>query len=158
MKAKRTRNDGTRNQEFEFGRLIIPGSWFLVLSFLVFAACGGAKSTRANSQRPEDDKSVLVPSEVMDGIRQQFERKTSIISRCYADAIASGEIKQGDRGYVTVGTTIEPDGRARGTSVIETDLNSKTLHTCIVSRIETWDFPKPPKLYETSYTYLFQEY
>jgi hypothetical protein len=128
--------------------------------FLVLVVgCGPkAQTGSGGGTTSSGDSQALVPEETMDGIRSVFERKTPLVGRCYADAISAGEVKNGDRGYITVGTTIEPDGKARGTSVLETDLNSKVLHSCVTTRVESWDFPKPPVLYQTSHTYYFQEY
>ncbi len=132
------------------------------LLVLLAVGCGpkgqapGGGATGGGDSSEEAQK--LVPPETMDGIRMVFERKTAIVSRCYADAISAGEVKTGDRGYITVGASVEPDGKARGASILETDLNSKVLHSCVIARVESWDFPKPPVVYQTSHTYRFQEY
>jgi len=93
----------------------------------------------------------------MDGVRAVFERKAQVVARCYGEAVEEGVLPRGAKGYTTLLTTIETDGKARGTKIGETDLKAAPFHRCVIERVEGFNFPRPPKLYRTSHTYRFQE-
>jgi hypothetical protein len=123
------------------------------------AGCGGKETPKTP---PPDTgggtEATLVPPETMDEIRRLFEHKNPVVARCFAQAVEAGELDKAAKGYVTISATVQPSGSATAVGILETDLKSKTLERCVIAYVEKWEFAKPPRPYQTSYTYRFTEF
>jgi hypothetical protein len=129
--------------------------------------CGGGNKKTADSRASRDNAdsqpepgqgAILVPEEKYDEIKRLFERKTTIIGRCFVEALDAGEIAKGDKILVTVSTTITEAGAPTNTRVLKASTGSKTMKQCIVKYVSSWDFPTLPKPVEFSHVYRFEEF
>ena len=84
--------------------------------------CGGDKKdttepTGGGTTEPTDDGEDgssggdMIPMEKMDEVNRTFERKQMQISRCFVAGVDAGEIEKNDKGAVTVGAVITPEGK-----------------------------------------------
>lgn len=136
----------------------------LVLLAAAFG-CGGSDKKVEEPQNADDDSADepaetgddMIDPEIFDNIRRTFERKQTIVGRCFADGVESGELKKTDRGYVTVVATVNPDGKASDIAISEATLKSPTLHKCVTDMVATWVFPNPPKPIKQSFTYVMEQ-
>jgi hypothetical protein len=132
-------------------------------------ACGGAGSGKGDnlmeSPCPEcgdgdgdtggggvDD--TLVPEEKYEEIKATFERKIGTVKRCYVEGFEAGEVERTEKGHVTVGLTINENGRPSDVRVLETSFSSKTIGECVVRMVSGWEFTTLPKPLDTSHTYV----
>lgn len=137
-----------------------------LLAVAVMAACGGgqdrsssvpvAASAGAASEEARTGEDELIPPEKLDEIRAQFDRKRDMVSRCYPQAIAAGQLARNARGYVTVGLSIQPDGSPRDVKVLEATLSSPVLADCVLGHVRRWTFATLPRALDYSYTYSFE--
>lgn len=139
-----------------------------LFGLLVAAACGGSSGGGEDTVEPApcpecstgDDSSsgevdsTIIPEEKYEEIKKTFERKTGTVSRCYVEGFEAGEVEKSEKGHVTVGLTIQPDGSASDVRVLETSFKSQKVGECMVRMVNGWKFPTLPKSLETSHTYV----
>lgn len=131
------------------------------------AACGGSASHPDDVAKPgpcpecsdpDSDEDygddVLIPEEKYQEINHIFERKTSQVGRCHVEGVEAGQIQKSQKGGVTIGLTIMPDGSLMNVRIMETDFGSPALEQCVLDLIKGADFPELPKSLETSHTYV----
>lgn len=135
---------------------------------LAAAACGGSSGggedtvepapcpecTTGDDDAPSDVDSTIIPEEKYEEIKKTFERKTGTVSRCYVEGFEAGEVEKSEKGHVTVGLTIQPDGSPSDVKVLETSFKSGKVGECMVRMVGGWKFPTLPKALDTSHTYV----
>ena len=141
---------------------------FAIAIAVVVAACGGKKKTEdttgsgvtidpnATSGDPTDRSASMIPPEKMDEITRLLDRKRPAISRCLTMVVDNQELPKNSRGKMTLGITISPAGKASTVKVISSSLESKSLETCVIGKVQEIQFPELPKNYETTYAYAFE--
>jgi hypothetical protein len=137
----------------------------LVASLLVVCACGGDKkkaegpaTDRSTTQAYDDPAATMVPQEDMDAIRRLFERRVNVVARCFVRGVEAGELESSAKGFVTVAVTIQPSGKATNGRIMESNIESRALHSCVLEYVTSWTFPEVPRPYTTSHIYNFQEF
>lgn len=125
------------------------------------SGCGGGGQPRAETAEPaggggeeSGGGNELIPDEKYDEIKATFDRKVTIVSRCHAQGVETGDVERSEKGHVTIGLTINPDGTPSGVRVMESSFQSDKVGQCIVDMVNTWTFPTLPKPLETSHTYV----
>ncbi|HEY8141830.1 MAG TPA: AgmX/PglI C-terminal domain-containing protein [Kofleriaceae bacterium] len=131
------------------------------------AACGGSTGGGEDTVEPAPcpecstgDKgsgevdSTIIPEEKYEEIKKTFQRKTGTISRCYVEGFEAGEVEKSEKGHVTVGLTIQPDGSPSDVRVLETSFKSQKVGDCVVRMVSGWKFTTLPKSLDTSHTYV----
>ena len=98
----------------------------------------------------------MVPPEKMDEVERSLDRKAVVISRCLSVAVDNKELPKNAQGKVTLEIVISPAGRAESVKIVRAQLDSKSLHDCIIRRVQEIQFPELPRKYETSHTYGFE--
>ena len=137
---------------------------------LALAACGGSQRGGGDegpepapcpecSDGDEGGESAggdgpLIPEEKYEEIRKTFERKTGTVARCYVEGFEAGEVERTEKGHVTVGLTINPDGRPSNVRVMDSSFKSKTVGECVVRLVSGWTFTTLPKALDTSHIYV----
>jgi len=133
----------------------------------ILCACGGSKKKddttsgvtidpNATSGDTTDRSASMVPPEKMDEIVRLLDRKRPTVSRCLTMVVDNQELPKGSRGKMTLGITISAAGKATDVKVIKTSLESKSLETCVIGKVQEIQFPDLPKAYETTYAYAFE--
>ena len=138
--------------------------WGLVLA----AACGGSSGgsedtvepapcpecTTGDGDTPSEVDSTIIPEEKYDEIKKTFTAKIGIVKRCYVEGFEAGEVEKAEKGHVTVGLIIQPDGSPSDVKVMESSFKSDKVGECLVRMVSGWKFPTLPKSLETSHTYV----
>ena len=138
-----------------------------LIGLVVAAACGGSSGggedtvepapcpeCSTGGDTPSDVDSTIIPEEKYEEIKKTFERKTATISRCYVEGFEAGEVEKSEKGHVTVGLTIQPDGSPSDVKVMESSFKSDKVGACVVRMVSGWKFTTLPKSLETSHTYV----
>lgn len=141
-----------------------------LVGLLVAAACGGSSggggedvvepapcpecTTGGDDGASGEVDSTIIPEEKYEEIKKTFERKTGTVSRCYVEGFEAGEVEKTEKGHVTVGLTIQPDGSPADVRVLETSFKSGKVGDCVVRMVGGWKFPTLPKALDTSHTYV----
>lgn len=136
------------------------GTWrhlYRAAALAALCGCGGgqapAETGPASTAEPSGE-SALIPEEKYDEIEATFDRKTGTVSRCHVEGIESGDVDRSEKGHVTIGLTINPDGSAADVRVMESSFKSSKVGECVVRMVSGWTFPTLPKPLETSHTYV----
>lgn len=131
---------------------------------LFCGACGGSqkkaeepKVAEPEAEEPSEEE-VLIPEEKFGEINRAFERKTSMVSRCFVEALEAGEVKKNEKGFVTVGLTVLESGAPSKVRVLETSFKSKVIQDCVTGLVERWTFTTLPRPLEISHTYVLQQF
>ncbi len=129
----------------------------LVLGLAAALGCGGGQAEPAAPAEPvaggqPDD--ALIPEEKYDEIEGTFARKAAMVSRCHVEGVEAGDVERTEKGHVTVGLTIQPDGSPANVRVMESSFKSANVGDCVVRHVSSWSFPTLPKPLETSHTYV----
>lgn len=139
---------------------ILVGSAILLAALAI--GCGGGDKKAAEEPAPapaqpaEPGEDTLIPPEKFDAIQTFFERKRRVVSRCFSEAVDSGELGKNAKGFVTVQMIITEDGTLSDMSVAESSLESDSLHRCIIEYLTKWTVTTLPKPLDYTYTFSFQ--
>ncbi|TMQ22108.1 MAG: AgmX/PglI C-terminal domain-containing protein [Deltaproteobacteria bacterium] len=137
----------------------------LVLIAGLAVGCGGGKQAdttptgggaEAEPVRGGGGGGGMVAPEKMDEVERSLDRKAVMISRCLSVAVDNKELPKNAQGKVTLEIVISPAGRAESVKIVRAQLDSKSLHDCIIRRVQEIQFPELPRKYETSHTYGFE--
>lgn len=130
---------------------------------LLVSGCGGAeKRAPATPAEPTEDESgeeggsALISDEDLEAVGLYFERKRTIVSRCFNDAMDAGEVPEDVREmYLTVTVTVYPDGKARNVRFSDATVSSERIEGCVREHIDGWSLPEVGQAFEYSHRYGF---
>lgn len=139
-------------QSTRVGAVLVIG-----LGLTAALGCGGGQTEPAAPGQPVADSQsddTLIPEEKYDEIKATFDRKMGMVSRCHVEGVESGDVDRSEKGHVTVGLTIQPDGSPTDVRVMESSFKSAKVGDCVVRQVSGWTFSTLPKPLETSHTYV----
>jgi hypothetical protein len=128
---------------------------------LLLSACGGADQRAPAapvSENDDDDNgdSALISAEDLDAVSLYFERKRTVISRCFNVAMDTGEVPDDVRAlYLTVTVTVQPGGKASNLRFSDATVPSKDIEACVRDHIGKWTLPEVAQPFEYSHRYGF---
>ncbi|HWN66242.1 MAG TPA: hypothetical protein VNM90_01320, partial [Haliangium sp.] len=106
---------------------------------LFLSGCGGAEKrgfAPEVSEEGEDDGaaqgggSTLISDEDLETVRLYFERKSTVVSRCFTQAMDAGEADDKARQmFLTVTVTVYPDGKARNIRFTDQTVRSDSIES-----------------------------
>jgi hypothetical protein len=141
------------------------GAVALSAGLFLSGGCGGPEqrgSAPRVSEEGEDDGSVesggstLISDEDLETVRLYFERKRTVISRCFSEAMDAGEVDDKVREmYLTVTVTVYPDGKARNVRFSDATVRSGSVESCVREHIDKWTLPRLQQTFEYSHRYGF---
>jgi hypothetical protein len=85
---------------------------------------------------PEASLEGVAGDPVLDVVRSHRPE----IERCRADAVAAGRVPVGK---LVLKWQIGADGRVASAETASDDTNDRTLASCVLARLRTWQFPRP---------------
>jgi hypothetical protein len=148
------------------------GVWWVFAAALMLAlasgACGG--DGKKGDTTPEvdddddfvpadddddDDDDIMIPEEKFETIKNRFDRKRQVVSKCFVDAVEEGEIDKDAKVMITITLTIKKNGKAANVQTSETNTDSKLFEDCVHEKLTDWTVTTLPKDLEYSYTFAF---
>lgn len=131
---------------------------------LLGPGCGGADKPAPAAPETENEAeakaegsgSALISAEDLEAVSLYFERKRTVVSRCFSDAMDAREVPEGVRElYLTVTVTVHPDGKARDARFSDATVKSETIESCVREHIGKWTLPEVSQSFEYSHRYGF---
>lgn len=130
---------------------------------LLASGCGGPEKrgpAEPVSEEGEDEGSgegsTLISDEDLETVRLYFERKSTVISRCFADAMDTGDVGDEAREmFLTVTVTVYPDGKIRNVRFSDATVRSDDIESCVREHIDKWTLPQIQQTFEYSHRYGF---
>ncbi len=143
-----------------------------MLCLVVFAACGGGKSTGDTTPDDEvvddegeggedvDTNENMIPGERMEEITRILDRKRDASgTRCIERAIDNGELKKNARGRLAVNFVITTAGKASEVEVTKNTLSESKMFTdCILDLLAGIEFGELPRSLPWSYEFRFEAF
>jgi hypothetical protein len=135
----------------------------LAASFLALAACGGKSQGTTQPAGPADGDgeaadsgdSKLISAQDLDAVTLYFERKNTVVSRCFTDAMDAGEAGDAKELYLTVTVKVLPGGKATNIRFSDATVRSQSLAACVRDLIEKWALPEVTQPFDYSHRYGF---
>jgi hypothetical protein len=75
--------------------------------------------------------------------------------KCYSDVL-NEKHDRAFKGSVAVMLTLEPSGKASDVKIVNSTLNNKDVHDCLIQKIKEFDFPQLEHGGSMQYVYHFQ--
>jgi hypothetical protein len=132
---------------------------------LLVSGCGGAEKRAPAAPVSEEGEgegeggeggSALISDEDLEAVGLYFERKRTVVSRCFNDAMDAGDVPDDVREmYLTVTVTVYPDGKARNVRFSDATVRSERIEACVREHIDKWTMPEVEQAFEYSHRYGF---
>jgi hypothetical protein len=126
------------------------------------AACGGKSQGAAEPVTPsgeaEDEgegESKLIPDEDLEAVTLYFDRKRTVVSRCFTDAMDAGETGDAKEFFITVTVKVFPNGKAKNVRFSDATVRSERVESCVRDHIEKWTLPQVKQPFDYSHRYGF---
>lgn len=126
------------------------------------AACGGKGQGTAEEPAPsagaeteESGDSKLISDEDLEAITLYFDRKSTVVSRCFTDAMDAGEAGEAKELYLTVTVKVLPGGKATNIRFSDATVRSQSLAACVRDHIVKWTLPEVKQPFDYSHRYGF---
>ena len=88
-------------------------------------------------------------------IQLLLQQRNPSTLKCYNDVLAEKH-DRAFKGHVAVLITLEPTGKASDVSIVNSSLNSKEVHDCLIAKIKEFDFPEIEHPGSMQYVYHFE--
>jgi predicted small lipoprotein YifL len=126
------------------------------------AACGGkgegpAQPAAPSAEEPEGEGegSKLISDQDLEAVTLYFERKRTVVSRCFTDAMDAGEAGDAKELFLTVTVKVQPGGKATSVRFSDATVRSEGIETCVREHIEKWTLPEVKQAFDYSHRYGF---
>lgn len=129
------------------------------------AACGGKSQGSAQPAAPggdgepegegESEGSKLISDEDLEAVTLYFDRKRTVVSRCFTDAMDEGDAGDARALYLTVTVKVLPGGKARDVRFSDATVRSEGIEACVREHIEKWTLPEVKQPFDYSHRYGF---
>ncbi|MES1165560.1 MAG: AgmX/PglI C-terminal domain-containing protein [Verrucomicrobiota bacterium] len=88
-------------------------------------------------------------------IQLLLQQRNPSTLKCYNDVLAEKH-DRAFKGHVAVLITLEPSGKAADVSIVNSNLNSKEVHDCLIAKIKEFEFPQLEHGGSMQYVYHFE--
>ena len=126
------------------------------------AACGGKSQAPAEEPAPSTDEeaageegSNLISDEDLEAVTLYFDRKNTVVSRCFTEAMDAGEAGDAKELYLTVTVKVLPGGKATNIRFSDATVRSQSLAKCVRDHIVKWTLPEVKQPFDYSHRYGF---
>lgn len=125
------------------------------------AACGGKSQSPAEEPAPstgegeDSGDSKLISDEDLEAVTLYFDRKNTVVSRCFTEAMDAGEAGEAKELYLTVTVKVLPGGKATNIRFSDATVRSQSLAACVRDHIVKWTLPEVKQPFDYSHRYGF---
>ena len=96
-----------------------------------------------------------IPPDKQAEIQLVLQQRDPSTLKCYTDVL-NDKHDRAFKGNVAVMLTLEPSGKASDVSIVNSTLNNKEVHDCLVEKIKDFDFPQLEHKGSMQYVYHFE--
>jgi hypothetical protein len=97
----------------------------------------------------------LMAEDKLDEIQRFFDRKRTVITRCFTSAIDTGEIPKNASGRLNITVKITPAGKVTNVKITEIQPRSKSFESCVIDTASGWTVTTLSKPFDYSHSYQF---
>ena len=96
-----------------------------------------------------------IPPDKQAEIQLVLQQRDPSTLKCYSDVL-NEKHDRAFKGSVAVIVTLEPSGKASDVKIVNSTLNNKDVHDCLIEKIKEFEFPKLDHGGSMQYVYHFQ--
>jgi hypothetical protein len=128
-----------------------------LLPVLGCASTGETGEERVRIVRPAERSSEQggIPPDKQAEIQLVLQQRDPSTLKCYSDVL-NEKHDRAFKGSVALILTLEPDGRASDVKIVNSTLNNKEVHDCLIEKIKEFEFPTLDHGGSMQYVYHFQ--
>jgi hypothetical protein len=139
----------------------LTGALLLGLAGAVVSGCG-TSSQGGGEERvrvvPNDEHAAetggISPDKQAE-IQLLLQQRNPSTLKCYNDVL-SEKHDRAFKGHVAVLISLEPSGKASDVSIVNSSLNNKEVHDCLIAKIKEFEFPEIEHAGSMQYVYHFE--
>jgi len=106
-----------------------------------------------NDERPAETGGISPDKEAE--IQLLLQQRNPSTLKCYNDVLAEKH-DRAFKGHVAVLIALEPSGKASDVSIVNSSLNNKDVHDCLIAKIKEFEFPELEHPGSMQYVYHFE--
>jgi len=117
----------------------------------------GSGEERVTVVRPQEhaaEQGGISPDKQAE-IQLVLQQRDPSTLKCYSDVL-NEKHDRAFKGSVAVLLTLEPSGKASDVKIVNSTLNNKEVHDCLIEKIKDFDFPQLEHGGSMQYVYHFQ--
>ena len=120
------------------------------------ASGGGGKqrTTVVRGAEPSAETGGIAPDKQAE-IQLLLQQRNPSTLKCYTDVL-NEKHDRAFKGTVAVLLTLEPSGQASDVSIVNSTLNNKEVHDCLIDRLKQFEFPQIEHRGTMQYVYHFE--
>ena len=128
-----------------------------LLSVLGCATTGESGDERVRVVRNQEQSAEQggIPPDKQAEIQLVLQQRDPSTLKCYSDVL-NEKHDRAFKGSVAVIVTLEPSGKASDVKIVNSSLNNKEVHDCLIEKIKDFDFPTLDHGGSMQYVYHFQ--
>ena len=128
-----------------------------LLSVLGCATTGEPNEERVRVVRNQEQSAEQggIPPDKQAEIQLVLQQRDPSTLKCYSDVL-NEKHDRAFKGSVAVIVTLEPSGKASDVKIVNSTLNNKEVHDCLIEKIKDFDFPTLDHGGSMQYVYHFQ--
>jgi hypothetical protein len=130
----------------------------LILGQAIFGcATAPPGEERVTVVRPEDKIAETggIPPDKEADIQLLLQQRNPSTLKCYSDVL-SEKHDRAFKGHVAVLLTLEPSGHASDVAIVNSSLNNKEVHDCLIAKLKEFEFPQLEHGGSMQYVYHFE--
>jgi hypothetical protein len=126
-------------------------------------ACIGCATTpppgeeRVTVVRPDERPAETggIPPDKEADIQLLLQQRNPSTLKCYSDVLTEKH-DRAFKGHVAVLLTLEPSGHASDVTIVNSSLNNKEVHDCLIAKLKEFEFPQLEHGGSMQYVYHFE--
>jgi hypothetical protein len=128
-----------------------------LLSTLGCATTGESGDERVRVVRNQEQSAEQggIPPDKQAEIQLVLQQRDPSTLKCYSDVL-NEKHDRAFKGSVAVIVTLQPSGKASDVKIVNSSLNNKEVHDCLIEKIKDFDFPTLDHGGSMQYVYHFQ--
>ena len=116
---------------------------------------GGEERVRVVREQEKAPETGGIPPDKEAEIQLLLQQRNPSTLKCYSDVL-SEKHDRAFKGSVAVLLTLEPGGQASNVTIVNSTLNNKEVHDCLIERIKQFEFPQLEHKGSMQYVYHFE--
>ena len=133
---------------------IVTGA-VVLLAGCATSGAGGEERIRVVREQEVAPETGGIPPDKEAEIQLLLQQRNPSTLKCYSDVL-SEKHDRAFKGSVAVLLSLEPSGQASDVKIVNSTLNNKEVHDCLIEKIKQFEFPPMEHKGSMQYVYHFE--
>ena len=135
--------------------VLVSGAVVTVMGCATSGGAGGEERVTVVREPEKAAETGGIPPDKEAEIQLLLQQRNPSTLKCYSDVL-SEKHDRAFKGSVAVLLTLEPSGQASDVKIVNSTLNNKEVHDCLIERIKQFEFPPMEHKGSMQYVYHFE--